>query len=243
MKFIKDLGLIETGRIRSDTGNPEKKRYYLAECECGKQKQMLMSDFKRRPDSTCKECSGRRNATKHGKRFTRLYSIYMGMKYRCYNQKAKDYQYYGANNITICEEWLKDFEVFEEWALQNGYEDKLSIDRIENGKGYSPTNCRWVDQTIQGQNSRVLRSTNTSGYRGVKWVKTESKWSATITVSNERIFLGYFDTALEAAQAYDTYVVTNNLEHNHNNTLEQETNTLETSNHRSGDGNETQYRH
>ncbi len=75
---------------------------------------------------------------------------------RCYNKKNIDYYNYGARGITVCDEWIKDRNVFCEWALSNGFEEGkyLSIDRVDSSKGYSPDNCRWTTSTIQAQNTR-----------------------------------------------------------------------------------------
>lgn len=75
---------------------------------------------------------------------TRLAAIFKGMYERCYNPLRKEYRFYGGKGITICEEWLKDHTRFEKWAVENGYSDGLSIDRIDEKKGYTPENCRWV---------------------------------------------------------------------------------------------------
>lgn len=80
----------------------------------------------------------------HGKTKTRLYSIYKNMKQRCYNANNPKYSSYGGRGITICEEWLHDFQKFYDWSMANGYLDELTIDRIDGTKGYSPDNCQWV---------------------------------------------------------------------------------------------------
>ena len=71
---------------------------------------------------------------------TRLYSIFSGMKQRCYNPNNQHYKWYGGKGITICDEWMgKDgLSRFMEWALNNGYEEHLTIDRIDSGEPYSP---------------------------------------------------------------------------------------------------------
>lgn len=78
-----------------------------------------------------------------------MYRIWSGMKRRCYNQNAINYNNYGGRGITVCDEWLNDFDAFQKWALAHGYADNLTIDRIDNYKGYSPDNCQWI--TIQEQ--------------------------------------------------------------------------------------------
>lgn len=100
---------------------------------------------------------------------SRLSSIYRSMKNRCYNPKSVNYKWYGAKGITVCEEWLnkertsvagtciknisKGFLAFKVWALTNGYEDGLTLDRIDGNKGYCPENCKWV--TMKEQNNHT----------------------------------------------------------------------------------------
>ena len=77
------------------------------------------------------------------------------MEERCYNIKNKSFKNYGGKGIVICDEWLQDFNKFKEWALANGYEDNLTIDRINNNGNYEPSNCRWVTKSFNsGYTSR-----------------------------------------------------------------------------------------
>lgn len=98
---------------------------------------------RKRPDLTIKN-------TTHGMSKTRLNNIWLGMKNRCLNSKSVSYRHYGGRGITICEEWL-DFIVFKDWALSNGYQENLTLDRIDVNQNYCPENCKWsnrIDQTI-----------------------------------------------------------------------------------------------
>jgi hypothetical protein len=89
----------------------------------------------------------------------RLRSIKKDIKKRCYNKNSKRYKDYGGRGITICDEWLNNRIAFFLWSLKNGYADNLSIDRIDNDKGYSPDNCRWTNYDQQMQNSRKAKLT------------------------------------------------------------------------------------
>ena len=97
----------------------------------------------------------------------RLQNIYVNLKQRCYNPKSTFYKNYGGRGITVCDEWLnsemydgrstKGWIAFKNWALSNGYADNLTIDRIDNSKGYCPENCHWVTMRTQQNNRRSNR--------------------------------------------------------------------------------------
>ena len=86
---------------------------------------------------------------------TRLYRIWTSMKQRCNNPNHMYFKHYGARGIKICEEWGNDFDEFYRWAYDNGYDDTMSIDRIDNNKGYEPSNCRLVYYKDQPKNRRT----------------------------------------------------------------------------------------
>lgn len=100
-------------------------------------------------------------------------NIFKGMKGRCYNQNNKDYKYYGAKGIHICDKWLNNPKLFEEWSLQNGYENNLTIDRIDSDKDYCPENCRWVtleENTINKPTTNII-IVDGEAHTGREWAR------------------------------------------------------------------------
>ena len=206
MKLIKDIGLKEYGTQGC------KIRYGLFECPiCKKHFETRLQDVKNGKTTKCKSCASTIKNTTHGLRNHRLYNIWNGIRGRILNPKNKDYKYYGLKGITICDRWL-DIENFIE-DMYPTYEEGLTIDRIDNNLGYCKENCRWATMATQQRNKIILMSTNKSGYKGVHFHKRDNKWHSIIVINRKTINLGYFKTALEAAKAYNNYVIDNKLEH------------------------------
>jgi hypothetical protein len=82
--------------------------------------------------------------TTHGETNTRLYVIWLAMRRRCGNPNSHNYKYYGGKGVRVCDEWNSNYENFRDWARENGYEDNLTIDRIDSDGNYEPSNCRFI---------------------------------------------------------------------------------------------------
>lgn len=137
---------------------------------------------------------------RHGQFGTRLYTIWANMKQRCSNPKANGYKNYGGRGISVCREW-SEFVAFQKWALENGYNADLEIDRINTNGNYEPSNCRFSNGSQQARNKRKKLNA-TSAYVGVSWITRKQKWVAQIATKRKVRYLGAFTSETEAAQAY-----------------------------------------
>lgn len=93
----------------------------------------------------------------HGEGRTKLYSVWRGMKKRCFDANSNNYKYYGARGITVCDEWENNFIAFRDWALSHGYKEGLMIDRRDNNGNYKPDNCRFVTIIESNRNMRTIK--------------------------------------------------------------------------------------
>lgn len=213
--LLEDLGMLypkETSK--------QKYRYGLYKCYCGNQFKSMVQSVKSKHTQSC-GCYHKKinieSSIKHGLTKHKIYVVWKSMMSRCNNIKNISYKHYGVRGITICKEWYDVKNFIED--MYPSYQDGLTLDRKENDKGYSKDNCRWANKSTQQRNKRKLQSNNTSGYRGVTFYKRDKKYKAQIQLKLKKISIGKFNTPLEAAKAYDQYVIDNNLEHTINGVL------------------------
>lgn len=149
------------------------KRKWFARCDCGTIEEVWIDNLKSGKSTRCNHCKAeisRKNATTHGESKTRLYYVWYSMRKRCTCKNSTSYKDYGARGIKVCEEWFKSYIPFREWSLSHGYKEGLQIDRIDNNKGYSPENCRWVTHRENMQNTRKNKKVQ---FHGKNYTRTQ----------------------------------------------------------------------
>mgnify|MGYP003542699562 CR=1 FL=1 len=195
MKLIKDLG---TGK--------NYKRYGIYECPiCKTHNQHSTSDVKNGKVSKCYSCSrkiiGISKRTHNEGNRTKLWKVWAGIKQRCKKQKHQSYKDYGGRGIVMCDEWINDSKCFIDWARANGYQEGLTIDRIDNNGNYKPSNCKWVTMKEQCVNRR--RNSNcASVHRFVSYKKSINKWQ----VVYKGKYVGIYSNEDDAVDARNKYI-------------------------------------
>lgn len=164
----------------------------LVKCDCGFERIHFVFVLKNKMSTSCgcyqreAQSKRRKDNAKHNLSKHPLYQVWRGMKARCLNKNDKAYHYYGGRGITICKDWETDFVAFYDWAIKNGWERGLKNDRVDNNLGYSPQNCRFVDDATSMRNTRRNFNIELNGV-----IKCGTDWandlSITVTSLKKRI--------------------------------------------------------
>ena len=214
--LVEDLGTqFETEKSKN------KFRQGLFRCDCGNIFKARVSCVKYGTVKSCGCLVSKTNRILMSKTFKThglskhpIYNIWRGMLYRCNNKKSANFKYYGGRGIKVCKRWLKIENFIED--MYPSFKEGLSLDRIDNDKGYSPDNCRWANQSTQINNTRTLISTNTSGYVGIWYRKDRNKYAAELKINNKKVSIGCYKNKEVAMLMREIYIIENNLKNKRN---------------------------
>ena len=164
--------------------NYQNEMTYAVQCmKCGFIRHgQTYSKLKRRANTKCWHVDDAKKHNNANWYSRRLRHIYTSMKGRCYNPKTTSYKNYGGRGIDVCNEWLENPQAFNDWAIDNGYTDTLTIDRINNYRGYSPDNCRWVTKEFNCAHLRTTRYVTVNGI-----THTLPEWCEIIGLQEDRL--------------------------------------------------------
>lgn len=167
----KKFNLLTAIKFDEEKSKIRKQNFWLCKCDCGNSELVSVNATNLRKGYTkgCCACKDKRlkiGNTKHGMKYTRIYRLWRSMKSRCYYPKINGYENYGGRGIKVCDDWQK-FEPFYNWAMDNGYSDDLTIDRIDVDGDYEPSNCQWISSKQQMRN---MQNTIYVNYKNKEYV-------------------------------------------------------------------------
>lgn len=172
---------IENFIVLKDGIRRNNKIYCLCKCDCGNIVEVRKDNLNGHRNT--RNCGCRTSQYIHGLSKDRLHVIWSMMKQRCTNPNHKSYKNYGAIGVCVCDEWLHNFVAFKNWAINNGYKDYLTLDRIDYNGNYEPSNCRWLTIKEQSNNRRTNRILTFNGES-----HTMSQWCDITGLSKPTIY-------------------------------------------------------
>lgn len=185
MGKFRDLTGLRFGRLTviKQYSNNHGQIKWLCRCDCGGTTTVLGGHLITGHTKSCGCLERETKATQQGLRvkYPKLYRVWSHMKSRCENPKDKSYKGYGARGIAVCKEW-QTLRNFIEWALNNGYKENLTLDRINNDGNYEPCNCRFTDVKTQSNNRRSNRYETYNGE-----THTVAEWADILKVPYHKI--------------------------------------------------------
>lgn len=160
MSEIKNIVGQRFGRliVIKDTGVRKNEEVaWLCRCDCGSLLYVRGYNLRSGQTRSC-GCLLQEKIRTHGEsKRNKLYKIWLDIKQRCSNKKMKGYRYYGGKGITVCPEWQKSYLAFKNWAFANGYQEGLTIDRLDSDGNYEPSNCRWITRSENARKANIER--------------------------------------------------------------------------------------
>lgn len=174
-KYGRLLVLSQDGNRKSES-NGLTETMWKCQCDCGNILSVpkhLLTSGNTRSCGCLKRDHNKAVWTKHGKTNTRLYRIWQSMKYRCYSKSSGAYKYYGGKGVRVSDLWIVEngFQNFYEWAMANGYNDNLTIERVDVNGDYTQSNCTWIPKESQTKNRT---NTNWVYHNGEKYTLTDA---------------------------------------------------------------------
>lgn len=213
-KFAELTVLYECGKDKN------KQVLWMCECSCGNKTEVTSYRLNKGITRSCgclrikaavenSKNLGESNKT-HGMSRTRIYKIHRGMKDRCLKPNDMHFHHYGGRGITVCDEWRNDFMNFYNWSMKNGYNDDLSIDRIDVNGNYEPSNCRWATNQEQGRNKRDNRYITYEGETKtlVEWSEIFKIKAGTLIARIDRYGMTFEEAISDESKRLKKYLVT-----------------------------------
>jgi len=199
IKRVIDLTNKKFGRwtvIKMVGRNKQGKIMWLCQCSCGTNREVVGGDLKNGKSTSC-GCLRIESITTHSLYGTPTYKTWADMTQRCNNVNHYNYSDYGGRGIKVCKRWLKFENFFADMGIKP---EGLTIERIDNNKGYYKENCCWASMLDQSKNKRMQKN-NKTGTTGVCWEKRRKKYLVNIFANHKNHYIGYFDTLKQAAKA------------------------------------------